>query len=566
MRSFLTFGIGVFAITVSAQFQNSTNTTVPTATTLNGTYYGVHHSNWHQDFFEGIPYAQPPTESLRFRDPQSLNTSWTGQRNAAVLGFMCYGYGATQMVLGQFISENCLTLNVYRPSNVSSSKGLLPVAVYIHGGLFEHGTGRDPRYNMTSLLQVGVQNGQEFIGVTLNYRLSYWGFLYGNEVANEGVANLGLKDQRLALQFLKENIEAFGGDPERITIWGQEAGAFSAGLQLLAYGGRDDGLFQGAILQSGSPTLMWPSVTADEWQPLYDQFVNATNCSTSTNTLDCLRSVDADILSSVFDSDITTDDHPNPVVDGDFSQDVGSKEMQAGHFVRVPLILGTTRDEGTWQQYVVKNINTTDEFLNMVRDDGLNEDAANEIARLYPDEPDQGIPATLEGRPGNETGLGYQWKRTSAYTGDMIMQAGRRLASQVWAGNDVAVYSYVYDVLFHAHWWQTGSQEQDDIAFLFHNVTLSEALSPSDQADQKDTFEPLSYLMCSMWISFFHTLDPNNHPVNGTNVWPKYNASSPENFVFDVNATELSRSETDDFRSEAMSYWIDLFSTNEYPK
>ncbi|KAF5495340.1 putative secreted lipase [Colletotrichum siamense] len=500
MRSFLTFGIGVFAITVSAQFQNSTNTTVPTATTLNGTYYGVHHSNWHQDFFEGIPYAQPPTESLRFREAQSLNTSWTGQRNATVLGSMCYGYGATQMVLGQFISEDCLTLNVYRPSNVSSSKGLLPVAVYIHGGLFEHGTGRDPRYNMTSLLQVGVQNGKEFIGVTLNYRLSYWGFLYGNEVANEGVANLGLKDQRLALRFLKENIEAFGGDSERITIWGQEAGAFSAGLQLLAYGGRDDGLFQGAILQSGSPTLMWPSVTADEWQPLYYQFVNATNCSASMNTLDCLRNVDSDVLSSVFDSDITTDDHPNPVVDGDFIQDLGSKEMQAGHFVRVQLILGTTRDEGTWQHFVVKNINTTDEFQNM------------------------------------------------------------------WAGNDVDVYSYVYDVLFHAHWWQTGSQEQDDIAFLFHNVTLSEALSPSDQADQKDTFEPLSYLMCSMWISFFHTLDPNNHPVNGTNVWPKYNANSPENFVFDVNATELSPSETDDFRSEAISYWIDLFSTNEYPK
>ncbi|KAF5517298.1 putative secreted lipase [Colletotrichum aenigma] len=545
MRSFLTFCIGLFAITVSSQFQNSTNTTVPTAPTSNGTYYGVHHPNWHQDFFEGIPYAQPPTGSRRFREPQLLNTSWTGQKNATVLGSMCFGYGATQMVLGQFISEDCLTLNMYRPSNVSSSKGLLPVAVYIHGGLFEHGTGRDPRYNMTSLLQVGVQNGQEFIG---------------------GVANLGLKDQRLALRFLKENIEAFGGDPERITIWGQEAGAFSAGLQLLAYGGRDDGLFQGAILQSGSPTLMWPSVTADDWQPLYDQFVNATNCSASTNTLDCLRSVNADVLSSVFDSDITTDDHPNPVVDGDFIQDLGSREMQAGHFVRMPLILGTTRDEGTWQHYVVKNINTTDEFLNMVRDDGLSKDAANEISRLYPDEPHQGIPATLKGRPGNETGLGYQWKRTSAYTGDMIMQAGRRLASQVWAGNDVDVYSYVYDVLFHAHWWQAGSQEQDDIAFLFHNVMLSEALSPSDQADQKYTFEPLSYLMCSMWISFFHTFDPYYHPVNGTNVWPKYNANSPENFVFDVNATELSRSETDDFRSEAISHWIDLFSTNEYPK
>lgn len=218
---------------------------------------------------------------------------------------MCYGYGPTQMVLREYVSEDCLTLNIYRPSNVSSTKRL-PVAVYIHGGLFKHGSGRDPRYNMTSLLQVAVQNEQEFIGVTLNYRLSSWGFLYGTEVAKEGVANLGLKDQRMALRWIQDNIEAFGGDPTKVTIWGQEAGAYSVGLQLLAYGGRDDGLFRAAVAQSGSPTLMWPSVTADEWQPLYNEFLNATNCTHATDSLECLRGVDTKTLSSVFSSDLTT--------------------------------------------------------------------------------------------------------------------------------------------------------------------------------------------------------------------------------------------------------------------
>ncbi|PWY68959.1 carboxylesterase family protein [Aspergillus sclerotioniger CBS 115572] len=538
----------------------------PTAKTLNGTYYGIHQPKWHQDYFMGIPYAQPPVRDNRFRPAQSLNTSWTGEKNATEPGYMCYGYGPTQTVLGEYVSEDCLTLNIYRASNVSASKGLLPVAVYIHGGLFKHGSGRDPRYNMTSLLQVAVQNDQEFIGVTLNYRLSYWGFMYGKEIANEGAANLGLRDQRLALRWVKENIEAFGGDPEKITIWGQEAGAYSVGLQLLAYGGRDDGLFRAAIMQSGSPMLMWPAVTVDEWQGLYDEFVSVTNCTGVSDTLACLRGVDAGVLSDVFGSDVTMLDHPNPVIDGDFIQELGAKELNAGHFVKVPLLLGTTRDEGTWSYYGVEGINTTEEFLKMVEYDGLNTSAAERITDLYPDDPAVGIPSTLEGRPGNDTGLGYQWKRSSAYNGDKVMHAGRRMASEAWARHGVDVYAYVYDVLFHAKWWEYGAQEQDDIAFVFHNVTLSESLSPTDQADQKKTFEPLSYLMSSMWISFVSTMSPNNIPINGTNIWPRYNVQNPEALVFDVNATQLCRIETDNYRSGAIAYWMDLFTTDGYPK
>ncbi|KAJ5364910.1 carboxylesterase family protein [Penicillium cataractarum] len=109
----------------------------------------------------------------------------------------------------------------------------------------------------------------------------------------------------------------------------------------------------------------------------------------------------------------------------------------------------------------------------MVIYDGISKKTAKEIARLYPDDPAQGIPSTLSGRPGSRTGLGLQWKPSSAYNRDK------------WARHGVDVYAYVYDVLFHAKWWEQGAQEQDDIAFFFHNVTLSEALSPTDQADQK---------------------------------------------------------------------------------
>ncbi|KAJ5714558.1 carboxylesterase family protein [Penicillium malachiteum] len=510
MPSLHALAIGLLACASSVLGENS----VPTAKTKNGTYYGTHASKWDQDYFQRIPYAQPP--------------------------------GPTQQVLGEYVSEDCLTLNIFRSNNGTSASKLLPIVLYIHGGLFKQGSGRDPRYDMTSLLQVAVQNNQQFTGVTLNYRLSYWGFLYGQEVAEEGVANLGLKDQRLALRWISGNIKAFGGDPEKFTIWGQEAGAYSVGLQLLAYGGRDDGLFRGAVAQSGSPTLMWPSITAKEWQPLYNKFVNATNCTGSSDTLNCLRNFDASSLSDVSDSDITTLERVNPFVDGDFIRELGSKALEAGNFVKVPLMMGTTQDEGAWSYYGVENINTTSEFLDMVLYDGLSESAAKKIAQFYPDDPAQGIPSTLIGRPGNETGLGYQWER--------------------WAKHNVSVHTYVYDVLFHAKWWQYGAQEQDDIAFFFHNVTLSESLSPTDQADQKKTFEPLSYLLTSMLISFINTQDPNNVPMNGTVSWPKYSVKDPKALVFDVNATERCRVEKDNFRSEAIENWIDLFSTNEYPQ
>ncbi|PYI33805.1 lipase 2 [Aspergillus indologenus CBS 114.80] len=505
MRGLYTFGLASLAITAEA-FNH------PTAETRNGTYYGIHQSKWHQDYFFGIPYAQPPVDELRFRPPHSLNTSWTGERNATEMGPMCYGYGPTQMANGEHVSEDCLTLNVVGASNVSSSKGLLPVVVW------------------------GVQNGQGFVGVTLNYRLSYLGFLYGEEVAREGATNLGLRDQRLALQWVQENNAAFGGDPTKITIWGQEAGAFSVGLQLLAYGGRDDGLFRAAIAQSGSPMLMWPSVSATDWQPLYEAFLNATNCTdaVSGTTLDCLRRVPAATLSDVFSSDLTTFNRPNPVVDGDFIPKLGSSALEAGDFVKVPLLLGTTQDEGTWSYYGVEGINTTAEF-------------PSKIAQLYPDDPAQGILSTLDDRPGNE-------------------RAGRRMASQAWAKHGVDVYTNVYDVLFHAKWWQYGAQEQDDIAFLFHNVTLSESLSPTDQADQKKTFEPLSYLMTSMWVSFISTLHPNHISINGTKTWPKYSLVEPKALVFDVNATELCRVESDTYRSAAISHWMELFQTSEYPR
>ena len=188
----------------------------PTVAVRNGSYFGVHLNNYQQDIFLGIPFAQPPVGDLRLRVPVSLNTSWTGVRNATEYSPACFGYGEdTEFGAGNYCSEDCLTLNVVRPSGHGNKK--LPVGVWIYGlvhtfgissvqfinrdprGGFYEGSSRDPRYNLSFIVQQSVEIGKPIIGVSFNYRLHGWGFLYSQDIVKAGVANLGLRDQRYDL-------------------------------------------------------------------------------------------------------------------------------------------------------------------------------------------------------------------------------------------------------------------------------------------------------------------------------------------------------------------------------
>lgn len=215
-----------FAILVLSHLAASQNTSAPTAKVLNGTLFGFHNPTYNEDIFLGIPYSQPPVGDLRFRQAQPLNTSWEGLKNATNYSPECIGYGSDTWVLGNIISEDCLTLNVIKPAGVSPGAGL-PVAVWIHGGGLTNGGSRDPRYNLSFIVEQSTLSRAPMIGVSINYRLHAWGFLFGEEVAAAGSDNIGFRDQRLALHWIQENIAAFGGDPTKVTIWGQSAGAGS---------------------------------------------------------------------------------------------------------------------------------------------------------------------------------------------------------------------------------------------------------------------------------------------------------------------------------------------------
>lgn len=134
-------------------------------------------------------------------------------------------------------------------------------------------TGIRGRYNMSYILRQGALNGKPVLGVSINYRVAAFGFLDSEEVRATGNNNLGLRDQRVAMRWVKENIKAFGGDPDKVTIWGESAGAYSVGAHLVANGGDNEGLFRAAIMESGN--AVGPPWNGTDWhQPMYDRIVN----------------------------------------------------------------------------------------------------------------------------------------------------------------------------------------------------------------------------------------------------------------------------------------------------
>ncbi|KAL7649223.1 hypothetical protein ACMYSQ_012334 [Aspergillus niger] len=194
-------------------------------------------SHFRQDLFLGIPYAQPPVGELRFRPPQPLNTTWSGTRSATAYYHECIGYGSDDWYWTDVVSEDYHSLTVIRLHGIDSS-AKLPVVFWMHRGEFAGGGTCDSHYNLSYIVQQSQEMQSPTIGVTVNYRLSGWGFLYSREVADEGSANLGLHSQRHAMYWLQENIASFGADPSRLAIWRQIAGVNSVGLHLLAYGGQ----------------------------------------------------------------------------------------------------------------------------------------------------------------------------------------------------------------------------------------------------------------------------------------------------------------------------------------
>lgn len=238
--------------------------------------------------FKGIPYAKPPVGQLRLKPPQPLtadlgNVDGTGVPRACpqfLLGVDNQNIPAD--ILGTVLNlplfqkitnagEDCLTINVQRPAGTKAD-AKLPVLFWIFGGGFELGSTQ--MYDGTSLVRESVDQGKPIIFVAVNYRVGGFGFLPGKEVLQDGSANLGLLDQRFGLQWVQDNIGAFGGDPDKVTIWGESAGSISVLDQMMLYDGninyKGKPLFRAGIMNSGSIVPTDP-VDCPKGQAVYDQ-------------------------------------------------------------------------------------------------------------------------------------------------------------------------------------------------------------------------------------------------------------------------------------------------------
>nr|ADZ96218.1 JHE-like carboxylesterase 2 [Pandalus japonicus] len=203
--------------------------------------------------YYGIPYATPPVGELRFKDPVPAN-KWKGVRDGSSMPSPCpeVPYGAAVMGIKLTAKElpgkeDCLYLNVFKPKAAQPSEGDFPVMVYIHGGGYFAGGAEEylPHVLMS----------KDIILVVIQYRLGFLGFLSTEDSVMPG--NYGLKDQTLALQWVQKNIQNFGGDPKRVTIFGESAGSASVHYHMLSP--KTKGLFSGAIMQSGSAFASWAS-------------------------------------------------------------------------------------------------------------------------------------------------------------------------------------------------------------------------------------------------------------------------------------------------------------------
>ncbi|NP_001383926.1 acetylcholinesterase precursor [Gallus gallus] len=288
--------------------------------------------------FLGIPFAVPPLGPLRFRPPLPIPTPWTGIRDADSQPFACYqmvdttfpGFQGSEMWNpNREMSEDCLYLNVWTPKRRPYRA---PVLVWIYGGGFYSGSVSLDVYDGRYLAAA-----EEAVVVSMNYRVGSLGFL-ALAGHRDAPGNVGLWDQRLALQWVRDNAEAFGGDPDLITLFGESAGAASVGFHLLSP--HSKGLFRRAVLQSGSPNGPWATIGAAEGRRRAAALGRAVGCpyGNETEFLGCLRGKEAAELlegegvvmppQSVFRFAFV------PVVDGDFVVDSPDVLLGAGGFGR----------------------------------------------------------------------------------------------------------------------------------------------------------------------------------------------------------------------------------------
>jgi para-nitrobenzyl esterase len=291
------------------------------------------------ELFLGIPFAKPPTGSLRWQPPLP-HPGWNTTRQADEFGPACMQLGGATGPAPTNISEDCLFLNIARPAK---GAGPLPVMLWFHGGGMSTGAtneGMDtPQGWSYDIQKLVAATNRSVIAVSAAYRLNVFGFLGSTELQAESrdgsTGNFGLQDQELAMRWVQQHIGTFGGDRSRVTIFGESAGAFAVGAHLS--NPRSKGLFSGAIMESYGNSE-FEEISMGYAEQVYSRLLASIEC----HTLSCLRELDA--------STLLTEGNPagviwNPVVDGRYTKESPIEAFRKGQAHDVPVIIGSNHNE-----------------------------------------------------------------------------------------------------------------------------------------------------------------------------------------------------------------------------
>ncbi|XP_071941270.1 cholinesterase-like [Antedon mediterranea] len=483
--------------------------------------------------FKGIPYAKPPVGDLRFRPPEAVEP-WSDVYNATYYRSYC-----PQSAGG---SEDCLYINVLVPDNNLTDVAVL---VYFYGGQYIAGSGAEAYYWGVPLL---AASGGDVIYVTFNYRLGVLGFLStGDDIAP---GNYGLLDQSMAIQWVYNNIKAFGGDPYKITIGGISAGSGSVSAQLLAHS--EDNLFQRAIMQSGSMFERSAMIELNISRAVdaNRQVASILGCETTSSSymITCMRNASVnDILAAT--GEVTQRYNlPRrspvfyPVVDGKFIPDHPQNLIKRGEFSKVDVILGTNLDEGTyWLNRIYDSnqlLNDEPPFMNRTYfQDNLQKVYQNEnilfvesIMQEYTD---------WEFADDLEYNHIYPWVLIST---DDIFQCPTDATARTYADAGRAVYRYVNTHIpsrrtlsdaYRPEW--IGTSHIDELPYVFGWYFNSEFETKFNQTEEEIM---MSIKVMRYWTNFVKTGDPNMADTADTIVaekWPlftipglEYKKLSPE--------------------------------------
>lgn len=339
----------------------------------NGVIEGIGAQKSGVRIFKGIPFAQPPTGVLRWKEPQPVR-NWDGVRQATQFGPRCMqapifvdmGFRSNGM------SEDCLYLNVWTPAR--SGKERLPVMVYFYGGGFVAGDGSEPRYDGESMAAKGI------VTVTTNYRLGIFGFLAHPELTAESPhhasGNYGLLDQAAALRWVQQNIAVFGGDPKRVTIAGESAGSVS--VSALMASPLSKNLIAGAIGESGGITGTLPAVSLSQAEQSGLKFA----AELGAPSLAALRAMDSQqIFEPATKGGLATGGFPINI-DGYFLPEDPTAIYAAGRQAHVPLLIGWNSEEMTWRFLLRGQEPTRENYEKVVRE--IFGARADEALKLYP--------------------------------------------------------------------------------------------------------------------------------------------------------------------------------------